>query len=130
MSNVLSEEEKQQVIALGRLGCSLRKIQKATLALRPRESPNSMPSRCGSQALADELLTGGSASAAATWGCRQPYAKVGVTPLAGFAEGESVLGSAGGSAEPESGVTSLVDFAGAAFPQAPGGRRAMPAARR
>jgi transposase len=30
MSNVLSEEEKQQVIALGRLGWSLRKIQKAT----------------------------------------------------------------------------------------------------
>src|SRR5947209_5685668 len=30
MSNVLSEEKKQQVIALGRLGGSLRKIQKAT----------------------------------------------------------------------------------------------------
>jgi len=30
MSNVLSEEKKQQVIALGRLGWSLRKIQKAT----------------------------------------------------------------------------------------------------
>jgi transposase len=30
MSNVLSEEKKQQVITLGRLGWSLRKIQKAT----------------------------------------------------------------------------------------------------
>jgi transposase len=30
VSNVLSEEKKQQVIALGRLGWSLRKIQKAT----------------------------------------------------------------------------------------------------
>ncbi len=30
MSNVLSEEEKQQVIALGRLGWSLRRIQQAT----------------------------------------------------------------------------------------------------
>ena len=30
MSNVLSEEKKQQVVALGRLGWSLRKIQKAT----------------------------------------------------------------------------------------------------
>ena len=30
MSNVLSEEKKQQVIALGRLGWSLRKIQKTT----------------------------------------------------------------------------------------------------
>jgi hypothetical protein len=29
MSNVLSEEKKQQVIALGRLGCSLRRIQRA-----------------------------------------------------------------------------------------------------
>ena len=30
MSNVLSEEKKQQVIALGRLGWSLRRIQQAT----------------------------------------------------------------------------------------------------
>src|SRR5579864_3491385 len=30
VSNVLSEEKKQQVIALGRLGWSLRRIQRAT----------------------------------------------------------------------------------------------------
>ncbi len=30
MSNVLSEENKQQIIALGRLGWSLRRIQRAT----------------------------------------------------------------------------------------------------
>ena len=30
MSNVLSEEKKQQVVALGRLGWSLRRIQRAT----------------------------------------------------------------------------------------------------
>ena len=30
MSNVLSEEKKQQVIALGRLGWSLRRIERAT----------------------------------------------------------------------------------------------------
>ena len=30
MSNVLSEEKKQQVIALGRLGWSLRRIEEAT----------------------------------------------------------------------------------------------------
>ena len=30
MSNVLKEEQKQQVIALGRLGWSLRRIQKET----------------------------------------------------------------------------------------------------
>jgi hypothetical protein len=30
MANVLNEEKKQQVLALGRLGWSLRQIQKAT----------------------------------------------------------------------------------------------------
>jgi hypothetical protein len=30
MANVLSEEKKQQVLALGRLGWSLRRIQQAT----------------------------------------------------------------------------------------------------
>ncbi len=30
MSNVLSEEKKQQIIALGRLGWSLRRIQRET----------------------------------------------------------------------------------------------------
>ena len=30
MSNVLSEEKKQQVIALGKLGWSLRRIEEAT----------------------------------------------------------------------------------------------------
>ncbi len=30
MSNVLSEEKKQQVIALGKLGWSLRRIEQAT----------------------------------------------------------------------------------------------------
>ena len=30
MSNVLSEEAKQQVIALGRLGWSLRRIERST----------------------------------------------------------------------------------------------------
>jgi hypothetical protein len=34
MSNVLSEEKKQQIIALGRLGWSLRRIQKATRVRR------------------------------------------------------------------------------------------------
>jgi lambda repressor-like predicted transcriptional regulator len=30
MSNVLSEEKKQQIVALGRLGWSLRRIQRET----------------------------------------------------------------------------------------------------
>jgi hypothetical protein len=89
-----------------------------------------MASRWGSQALADELLPGGSACAAAIMDATNSTPKSGVTPLAGFAESGSELASAAGSAEPESGVTSLVGFAGAAFPQAPGGRRTMPAARK
>ena len=38
MSNVLSEEKKQQVIALGRLGWSLRRIQQATRIRRETAS--------------------------------------------------------------------------------------------
>ena len=34
MANVLRDEKKQQIIALGRLGWSLRKIQKATRVRR------------------------------------------------------------------------------------------------
>src|SRR5215470_18919743 len=38
MANVLSEEKKQQVLALGRLGWSLRQIQKATRIRRETAS--------------------------------------------------------------------------------------------
>src|SRR5690242_15106592 len=38
MANVLSEEKKQQVLALGRLGWSLRKIQQATRIRRETAS--------------------------------------------------------------------------------------------
>ena len=38
MSNVLSEEKKQQVIALGRLGWSLRRIEQATRIRRETAS--------------------------------------------------------------------------------------------
>ena len=38
MSNVLSEEKKQQVIALGRLGWSLRRIEQATEVRREKAS--------------------------------------------------------------------------------------------
>ena len=38
MSNVLSEEKKQQVIALGRLGWSLRRIEQATSIRRETAS--------------------------------------------------------------------------------------------
>src|SRR5438552_420762 len=71
------------------------------LALRPLESSNSMVSRCNSQAL-------------------RPA--------------DALAVSAGGDANtgPESGVSSarLAGFAGALRPQAPGGRRPIPAARR
>jgi hypothetical protein len=38
MANVLSEEKKQQVLALGRLGWSLRRIQQATRIRRETAS--------------------------------------------------------------------------------------------
>ncbi len=38
MSNVLSDDKKQQVVALGRLGCSLRRIEQATLVRRETAS--------------------------------------------------------------------------------------------
>ncbi len=38
MANVLSEEKKQQVLALGRLGWSLRQIQQATRIRRETAS--------------------------------------------------------------------------------------------
>jgi hypothetical protein len=38
MANVLTEEKKQQVLALGRLGWSLRQIQKATRIRRETAS--------------------------------------------------------------------------------------------
>ncbi len=38
MANVLNEEKKQQVLALGRLGWPLRKIQQATLIRRETAS--------------------------------------------------------------------------------------------
>src|SRR5947209_18519194 len=100
------------------------------LALRPRQSHPSRASRWGSQALADGLLSGCGAGAAATVGTAHSTPESGVTALTGFAENGSALTSPAGWAEPGSGVTSLVGFAGGAFPQAPGGRRATPAARR
>src|SRR6266446_7032813 len=90
------------------------------LALRPFESPNSMVSRCGSQALGDGRQGGNSGAA----GAPDSASESGVTALAGFAGSGSALTSAAGWAEPESGVTSLVGF-GAPRPQAPGERRAM-----
>ena len=45
MANVLSEEKKQQVLALGRLGWSLRQIQKATRIRR--ETASQYPKAAG-----------------------------------------------------------------------------------
>jgi hypothetical protein len=89
-----------------------------------------MASRCSSQALADELRPGGGVGVAATMDTANSALESGVTPLVGFAEKGSALTSAAAWAEPGSGVTSLVGFAGGALPQAPGGRRLMPAVRR
>ena len=55
MSNVLSEEKKQQVIALGRLGWSLRRIQKSTGVRRETAAAylKRPESRCGRRAAGD-----------------------------------------------------------------------------
>ena len=45
MSNVLSQEKKEQVIALGRLGWSLRRIEQAT-GVR-RGNSRTIPEGCG-----------------------------------------------------------------------------------
>ena len=39
MANVLNEEKKQQVLALGRLGWSLRRIQQATMSVAKPPAP-------------------------------------------------------------------------------------------
>src|SRR5262245_49564426 len=100
------------------------------LALRPRESHNSMVFRCASQALAEQLRWGCGVGVTATVDTANSAPESGVTSLVGFAENESALTSKAGWTEPGSGVTSLVGFAAGAFPQTPGGRRWMPAARR
>ena len=71
------------------------------LALRPRESPSSISSRWGSQALAEELRPG--------CGCG------------------AFIGS---DSELESVITFLAGFAGGRHPQPPGGRTGMPAVRK
>lgn len=93
MSNVLSEEKKQQVIALGRLGWSLRKIQKATGVHRTTA--------------ADYLRGAGIAlRPPGAWG-KAPPAKPtnGVTPDSGAAQPAVEVGADALSAKPTNGVT-------------------------
>jgi transposase len=93
MSNVLSEEEKQQIIALGRLGWSLRKIQKATGVHRTTA--------------ADYLRAAGIAlRPSGAWGKAAPAKPTNeVTPDSGLAEPavEPVAGAP--SSKPANGVT-------------------------
>jgi len=119
VSNVLSEEQKQQVIALGRLGWSLRRIQKETgvrretisaylkeagVALRPPRgrrirakpasragevTPGSTPAKPASQA---EQVTSGSGGESAGETTVAPEAKPGHSPSASACEpyGEAI----------------------------------------
>jgi len=93
MSNVLSEEEKQQVIALGRLGWSLRKIQKATGVHRTTA--------------ADYLRAAGIAlRPPGAWGKTAPAKPTNeVTPDSGSAEPPVEPSADSPSAKPANGVT-------------------------
>jgi len=92
---------------------STRSCQMA-LALRPFESANSICSRKGSQALRApaELWEGAIGDGE-------------IAPKSGVTSSDGVAGFDG-----RSGVTSLAGFAGAPRPHPPGGRTAIPAARR
>ncbi len=81
------------------------------MALRPWESPTSMASRYGAQALDEGLRPGRNSSEAARFASESV-----ITSMAGFGA--------------ESVNTSLAGFAGEARPQPPGGRIAMPASSR
>jgi transposase len=93
MSNVLSEEKKQQIIALGRLGWSLRKIQKATGVHRTTA--------------ADYLRAAGIVlRPPGAWGKAAPAKPTNeVTPDSGSAEPAAEASSDPLSAKPASGVT-------------------------
>jgi hypothetical protein len=52
VSNVLSEEKKQQVVALGRLGWSLRRIERAAYIRRETVGAYSIRANCGVQVTA------------------------------------------------------------------------------
>ena len=93
MSNVLNEEKKQQVIALGRLGWSLRKIQKATGIHRTTA--------------ADYLRAAGiNLRPPGAWGKAPPAKPTNeVTPDPGSAQPAADVGADPYSAKPANGVT-------------------------
>jgi hypothetical protein len=93
MSNVLSEEKKQQVIALGRLGWSLRKIQKATGIHRTTA--------------AEYLRTAGiNLRPPGAWGKAPPAKPTNeVTPDPGSAQAAAEVSADPFSAKPTNGVT-------------------------
>src|SRR3974390_993117 len=78
MSNVLSDEKKQQVIALGKLGWSLRRIEEATGVRRETAS--------------GYLKTAGVVVCLPGWGRRAPAKPAIVTPdfLAPFSQKQGV----------------------------------------
>ena len=98
------------------------------IALRPGESPNSIVSRYGSQALAVGLRPGDGLSGG-TAGLANSAPKSVITSLAGFAEGGSGVTGSGAFAGTESVITPLAIFADAR-PHLPGARKAIPAALR
>src|SRR5436853_7376740 len=96
------------------------------MPFRPGESPSSIASRQGAQALAEGLRPGCDSGAAVLPTGSAP--KSVITSLAGFAGTRSLLTSVAGFSGTGSVITSLAGFAAGCRPQLPGGRNAIPAA--
>src|ERR1035437_3491773 len=94
------------------------------MALRPRESPSSIASRYGQQALAEGLRPGGG-SGTTVAPAANPAPKSVIGSLAGFGGNGSGVAPLAGFIAAESGITSLGGFAGDCRPQPPGGRKAI-----
>src|SRR5258707_1412733 len=101
MANVLKDEKKQQIIALGRLGWSLRKIQEATRVRRETISahlrgagveiwPPGRWRRESKAKAAIEVITGSDAAKPAIpGGCQSPQPQPQTQPRKPFSEGKS-----------------------------------------
>ena len=109
MANVLNEEKKQQVLALGRLGWPLRKIQQATAhPSRNREPVSESGSDCRASARrmgtaaakpANEVITDSGAEKPAIAGITDPNGNPKTNP-----ENPSTKGKAKPTSKPANGV--------------------------
>jgi transposase len=96
MANVLSEDKKQQVIALGRLGWSLRRIERETGIRR--------------ETAGEYLRAAGVAVRAAGWGGKPP-AKPAIEVTTDFGPGKAAISVPAGADPPKPAIQVATDFA-------------------